>query len=99
MTNKCTSIAGHFDDRGGGEAIHVAPPDAACPGLHWKPLDAATVRLLALYCSHGRHGNSNQNNNVKCTHFADHFDGGGGAPELYRAHRPMGEVCGFPKSH
>jgi hypothetical protein len=31
--------------------------------------------------------------------FAGHFDGRGGAPVLYRAHRPMEVVRGFPKSH
>ena len=34
---------------GGVEAKHVASPDAACPGLHWKPLDAAIGQLLAPY--------------------------------------------------
>jgi hypothetical protein len=32
----------------GVEALHTASHDAACPGLHRKPLDAAIGRLLAL---------------------------------------------------
>ena len=32
----------------GVEVIHVAFPDAACPGLLWKPLDAAIGRLFLL---------------------------------------------------
>jgi hypothetical protein len=67
----------------GVEAIHAASPNAACPGLHQKPLDAAIGQLFALYCSRRCHGNSKQNNNVKCTHFAGRFDGRGGAPVLY----------------
>ena len=62
--------------------MHVALFDAACPGLHRKPLDTAIRQLLAPYCSRGRHGNSKQNNNVKCTHFAGHFDGHGSASIL-----------------
>ena len=33
----------------GVEALHAASHNAACPGLHRKPLDAAIGRLLALY--------------------------------------------------
>jgi len=35
----------------------------------------------------------------KSPSFAGHFEGGGGAPVLYRAHRLMEEVHGLPKSH
>jgi len=42
----------------GVEAKHVASPDAACPELHQKPLDAAIGQLLALYHPGGRHGDS-----------------------------------------
>ena len=34
---------------GGVEAKHVASPNAACPWLHRKPLDAAIGQLLAPY--------------------------------------------------
>ena len=79
--------------------IHAASPNAACPGLHWKPLDAAIGQLLAPYCLGGRQGNSKQNNNVLCTHFDGRFDGHRDAVVLYRAHRPMEVVQGFHKSH
>jgi hypothetical protein len=35
----------------------------------------------------------------KCTNFAGHFDGHGGAPVQYRMHHPMEEVQGFSRSH
>ncbi len=35
---------------------------------------------------------------TKCTNFAGHFDGRGGAPVWYRTHRPMEEIQGFGKS-
>ena len=81
---------------GGVEAIHAASSDAACPGLYRKPLVAAIGQLLAPYCPGGHQGNSKQNKDAKCVHFADHFDG---QPVLYRAHRPMEEVPGFHKCH
>ena len=81
------------------EAVHAASPDAACPGLHWKPLDAAIKQLLAPNRPGGHQGNSKQNNDVKCTHFAGRFDGRGSARVRYRTHRPMEEVQGFSKSH
>ncbi len=43
----------------------MALPDAACPGLLWKPLDAAIGRLLALYRPSGHQGNSKQNDDKK----------------------------------
>ncbi len=52
----------------GVEVIHAASPNAACPGLHWKPLDAAIGQLLAPYPLGGRQGDSKQNNDVICTH-------------------------------
>ena len=58
----------------GVEAIHTASPDAACPGLLRKPLDAAIGRLLAPYHSGGHHGDSKQNKDVICTHFDGRFD-------------------------
>ncbi len=46
-------------------AIQMALPDAACPGLPRKPLDAAIGQLLAPYCPSGHQGNSKQNNDEK----------------------------------
>ena len=44
-------------------AIQTASPDAACPGLLRKPLDAGIGRLLAPYRLSGRQGNRQTNNN------------------------------------
>ncbi len=44
----------------GVEAKHVASPNAACPGLHWKPLDAVIRQLIALYRPIGHHGTINK---------------------------------------
>ena len=83
---------------GGVEAVHAALPNAACPRLHWKPLDAAIGRLLAPYRPGGHHGDNQQNNDAKCTLFAGHFDGHRDAAVLSRAHCPMEEIRGFHKS-
>jgi hypothetical protein len=86
---------------GGVEAIHAASPIAACPGLLWKPLDAAIGRLLTPYRPSGRQGESKQYKYVICTHFEGYFNGHRDAVVLYRAHRTMEmeEVQGFHKSH
>ncbi len=84
---------------GGIEAKHVASPDAACPGLHKKPLNAAIGQLIAPYRPGGRQGDNQQNDNAKCTHFAGHVDGHCDVAVQYRAHRPMEEVHGFHRSH
>ncbi len=44
-------------------AIQTASPNAACPGLLRKPLDASIGRLLTRYCPSGRQGNRQTNNN------------------------------------
>ena len=44
--------------------IHAASPNAACPGLLRKPLDAAIGQLLNPYCPGGRQGDNKQNINV-----------------------------------
>jgi len=85
---------------GGIEAINAALPDAACPGLLRKPLDAAAIgRLLAPYRPGGCQDDSKQNKDVICTHFDGRFDGHSYAGVLYPMHRPMEEVLGFHKSH
>ena len=81
------------------EAIHAASPNAACPGLHRKPPDAAIGQLLTPFCLGGRQGDSKQNNYVSCTHFDGHFGGHHDVAVLYHAHRPMEEVQGFHISH
>ena len=77
----------------------MALPDAACPWLHRKPLDAAIGRLLAPYRPGGRQGDNQHSDNAKYTHFDGHLDGDRDAAVLYRVHRPMEEVQGFHISH
>ncbi len=48
-------------------AIQMASPDATCPGLLRKLLDANIGRLLALYCPSGRQGNRQTSNNQQMT--------------------------------
>ncbi len=48
-------------------AIQTASPNAACPGLLRKPLEAGIGRLLALYRPSGRQGNRQTNNNQQMT--------------------------------
>jgi hypothetical protein len=48
-------------------AIQTALPNAACPGLLWKPLDASIGQLLAPYCPSSRQGNRQTNNNQQMT--------------------------------
>jgi hypothetical protein len=89
MTNKRTSVAGHFD--GHAEAMkqymrhrpmqHVQ----GYSGSHWT-LSSGDCSLLTPYCPGDCQGDNQQNNNGKCTHFAG-------------VHRPMEEVQGFHKSH
>ena len=81
------------------EAIHAASPNAACPGLHQKPLDAALGRLLAPYRLGGRQGDSKQINDVLCTHFDGSLDGHRDVVVLYHMHHLIKEVQGFHKSH
>jgi hypothetical protein len=48
-------------------AIQTALPNATCPGLLRKPLDASIRQLLAPYCPSGRQGNRQTNNNQQMT--------------------------------
>ncbi len=84
---------------GGVEPINEALPNAACPGLLWKPLDAAIGQLIALYCPGVYQGGSKQYKEVICTHFDGRFDGHRDAVVLYHVHCPIEEVQGFHKSH
>jgi hypothetical protein len=77
----------------------MALPNAACPGLPGKPLDAAIGQLLALYHSSGCQGNSKQNDDKKRTNFAGHFDSRGGGQVQYCAHLPIEELQGYGRSH
>ncbi len=48
-------------------AIQMALPNAACPGLLQKPLDAGIGWLLAPYCPSSHQGNRQTNNNQQMT--------------------------------
>ncbi len=52
-------------------AILRSSADEQGPGLSYKPLNAAIGQLLAPYRPGGRQGDSKQNEDVKCVHFAD----------------------------
>jgi hypothetical protein len=77
----------------------MASPNATCPGLLWKPLDAAIGRLLTPYPPSGCQGNSKRNNDKKFTKKTGNFDGCGCAPVQYHGHCPIEEVQGFTRSH
>ncbi len=77
----------------------MALTDAACPGLHQKPLGAAIRSLLNPYRPRGCQGDNQQNNDAKCTLFAGHVGGHRDVAVLYRVHRLMEEVRDFHKSH
>ncbi len=70
----------------------MASPDAACPGLLRKPLDAGIGQLLAPDRPSGRQGNRQTNNNQQMTLKSGQIDGHGNALVHYRAHCPMEEV-------
>jgi hypothetical protein len=76
----------------------IASLDAACPGLHRKPLDAAIGQLLTPYRPGSRQGNSKQNNDVNVSTLLAVLMAVA-VRRYYRSHRPMEEVQGFPKSH
>ncbi len=74
-------------------AIQTASPNAACPGLLPKPLDAGIGRLLAPYCPSVGQGNNKQNNNQTIHPLCwPRFDGHCDAAVRYRAHPPMDGV-------
>ncbi len=80
------------------DAIRSSSPDAALPGLHRKPTDAAIGWLLAPYCPGGHQGINQHHDNAACTHFDGRFDGHHDAAVLYCAHCLMEEVRGFHKA-
>ncbi len=71
---------GHSATSDGAGTIGSASPNAACPGLYWKPLDAAIGQLLASYCPSGRQGDRQTNDDEKYTYFAGHVGGHGNLP-------------------
>jgi hypothetical protein len=101
MTNKCISIAGHFDG-------HRSVPEQyiqhrlmwhaqGYPGSHWMPPlgDYLLCLCIALVATRAT---ANEIATEKWTNFAGHFDSRGSAL-VYRAHHLMEEVQGFTRSH
>jgi hypothetical protein len=100
MTNKCTSVVGHFDGHSG------APGQFRqhCPmrhvqgylGSHWTPPSGNYLLRIAPAAARLT---GKQTTNNKYTYFAGHFDGHGDAPVRNHVHRPMEEVQGYDRSH
>jgi hypothetical protein len=80
-------------------AIQSASPNAACPGLLWKPLDAGIGQLLAPYCPSGHQVIRQTNNNQQIHLQRWPFDGHGNVPVRNGAHPPLEEVQGFTRRH
>ena len=80
--------------------MHMASPDAACPGLHRKPRDALPLADCSLCIALAADGAAiNKTTTEKCTHFVVHFDGHRNAAVQYCGHCPMKEVQGLARSH
>jgi hypothetical protein len=80
-------------------AIRSASPNAACPGLLRKPLNASIGQLLTPYCLAAARATGKQTTINKYTYKAGRFNGHGNAPVRNRVHCPMEQVQGFTKSH
>jgi hypothetical protein len=69
--------------------MHHVLPDAACPGLYRKPLDATIGQLLAPYHPSGCQGNRQKNNNARIYLLAGCFNGHSNALVGYCEHHSM----------
>jgi hypothetical protein len=100
MTNKCTSVVGHFDGRGGAPGQyrqhclmwHVQ----GYLRSHWTPPLGNYLLHIALAAARAT---ANKATMKTYTYFAGSFDSHGDAPVHYRAHHPIEEVQGFTRSH
>jgi len=99
LTNNVPYMAHFFDELRARFTTFPFITRCSMSRAHRKPPDTAIGRLLAPYCPRGHQGDSKQNNDDKSTNFVGRFDGCGGALVLYRAHRLMEKVNGFPKNH
>jgi hypothetical protein len=99
-TNKCTSVAGHFD--GHMDALkqytqhHPMQHVQGYTRSHWTP--PAGNYLLCIAPAAAR-VTANETTMKTYTNFAGSFDGHGDVPVHYRVHRSMEEVQGFTRSH
>jgi hypothetical protein len=97
--NKCTSVVGHFDGRGGVPKQYRRH----CPmqhvqgylGSHWTPPSGNYLLRIAPAAARATANKTTK----KWTNFAGNFDGHGGAPVQYCVHCPVEKVPGFGRSH
>ncbi len=100
MTNKCTSVVGHFDGQGGalGQYRRHRPMwhVQGYLGSHWTlPSGNYLLRIAPA----AARATGKQTTINKYTYFAGRFDGHGIAPVCKCAHCPLEEVQGFTRSH
>jgi hypothetical protein len=85
MTNKCTSVVGHFDGHGGalgGYRQHCLMRHVqGYVGSHWMPPSGNYLLCIAPAAARATGKQTTIN---KYTYFSGHFDGRGGAPVQYR---------------
>jgi hypothetical protein len=100
MTNKCTSVIGHFDGHSGVPGQYrwnrLMRHVQGYSGNHWAP--TLGNYLLGIIPEAAR-ATGKQKTMNKYTYFAGHFDGHGNALVCNRTHCPMEEVQGFTRSH
>jgi hypothetical protein len=100
MTNKCTSIVGHFDGHGGAPGQYrwhclMRHAQGYLRSHGMPPLGDNSLRIAPA----AARATGKQTSINKYTYFAGHFDGRGSAPIQYHAYHPMEEVQGFARSH
>jgi hypothetical protein len=99
MTNKCTSIIGHFDGLGGALGQYRQHPlmwqVQGYLRSHWMPPSGNYLLHITPVAARATGKQTTIN---KYTYFAGHFDGHIHAPVRYCAHCPMEEVRGFTRS-
>ncbi len=100
MTNKCTSVVGHFDGYGSAPGQYRwHRPMRHVQGYlrsHWMPPLGDYLLCIALTATRATGKQTTIN---KYTYFAGRFDSHGNPPVRNRVHCPMKEVQGFTRSH
>ncbi len=100
MTNKCTSIVGHFNGHGGapGQYRQHCPMQhvQGFTASHWMPPLGNYLLCIVPVATRATGKQTTMN---KYTYFAGRFDGHGNVPVHNRVHSPMEEVQGFTRSH
>jgi hypothetical protein len=100
MTNKCTSIIGHFDGHGDapGQYRWYFPMRhvQGYLGSRWTPPSGDYLLNISPTATRATGKQTTIN---KYTYFAGRFDGHGNALVRNRVHCPIEEVQGFTRSH